>query len=290
MRQWWLAATVLAQVSAGMPCSAQADGDQSAASFIVTFATSFGSDDRAGTTGSLTMRVRGSLARIDMPQGLMGNAKGLYCLFDAARGRMTIVVPGRRLFAVVDSGKPDGAAARLLERTPRFSDVTGHRDSLGAGETILGFASRKYRMGMGVTMQTMPVAAQTEAMMQVRTETETEMNVSDEISALAPGFAAFGTAVSAGVAGNAAWFANDTAVRRVSALLIPARGFPILQTTTTRLSLLGATSTSVVSMRMTSFEREPVRLEDLRVPDGYTATDLTSLSRLRVDAAGQPPE
>lgn len=284
---------VLTQGALVMPCPAQADRDAAAAQYTATLATSVRTSNGPGAArdGVMTIRVQGDRARVDYAFATPGLPAGSYILFDAGRMGTTLVVPAQKAFIVLDSSTAGGMLQQANEMLkPRSSAVTWHRDSLGAGETLLGFASRKFRMGMGMTMD----VSSGDFAMSVRTETEVEMHVSEAIAALAPGFGALGRAP--GGRNTAGSFTNgigallhgDSVVLRAIASMAPPRGFPLVQVSTQRTIMRGDTTTTTTAMRLTSFERTAVPSDVFSVPAGFTPTDMMSLARKEFEA--RPPE
>lgn len=288
MRRWMIVTAALAHGAMVMPCAAQAAPDAAAAQYTAMLATSMRtSKGPAGATdGVMTIRVQGDRARVDYAFGTPGLPSGTYVLFDVGRMGTTLVVPAQKAFIVIDSSLAGGMLQQANEMLkPRYSAVTGHRDSLGAGETILGFASHKFRMGMGMTMY---VGADDFAV-SIRSESEVEMHVSETIGALAPGFGGLGRVSGGGSTadnfanGLGGLFGGDSVVRRAAASMAPPRGFPVVQISTQRTIMRGDTTTTTTSMRLTSFERTSVSPDVFSVPVGFTQTDMMSLARKELE-------
>ncbi|HYW49923.1 MAG TPA: hypothetical protein VE861_04910 [Gemmatimonadaceae bacterium] len=236
----------------------------------------------------MTLRVRGEQARIDYAVDTPGMPAGTYFLFNAGLNTTTLVFPAQKSFMVLDSSTASGTVAQANEMLkPRFSAVASRRDSLGAGDTILGFPSRKFRVGMGMTMD---VGAETMSM-SVRTETQVEMHVSEAIAALAPGFRILGRTSRSSTSGFASGlsdlFRGDTAVHRAMTAMTPPSGFITVQASTQRVIIRGDTTTTTTTMRLTSLERGDVPAGELVVPDGFTKTDMASVARQQMQP--RPP-
>lgn len=282
-RRFMLVATV-SQCLVVTPCMAQADVVGAPESYVATFAMSGRASNGTTLGGAMTMRVRGPRARIEYPAGYPGMPDGSYSLFDAVEGKTTLVIPSQRAFVVFDSNAIKGIAAKFTDAMqPRFSGVSGARDSLGGGETILGFTSRRYRMRMGMTMHPLMAEGTNDSLMAVRTEIETETHVTDAIGPLAQGFGALSRGPVAG-SGQAMMFGGDTAVARVQALMMPPPGFPIVQITKTRAVGMGMANTMEHSMRLSTLERVSVRAEDVLIPEGFTPISMMDMVQANVES------
>ncbi|MES3035732.1 MAG: hypothetical protein V4813_17140 [Gemmatimonadota bacterium] len=283
----WLTPIFTVLVVAAPTSAAQRSSGTRPGSFIATVTMNEHSSDGTASakSGVVTIRVHGGRARVDYPSNFTTAFPGSYYLFSAEQRYATLVVPAERAFVVLTPASDSSMTRLLAESPPAFSDVSGFRDSLGSGETILGFTSRKVRMGIGLSMTTAPL--QWVESMTMRSEIETETHASDEIDALAPGFAAVWRDADAEV-GNAI-FRGDSAVLRAVAMIAPPRGFPLLRIRTHR-SIMGDDTTVVTqTMRLQTLERADVRLDDMTVPAGFTATSGSGLRRLRQEReAGAP--
>ena len=283
MGRAWLVAAACVQFLASAPGAAQAVQDKPPASYIVTFSSvTHGRDIPSQSSDAVTtIRVRAGLARIDYPADqIVWMLPGAYYLYDARRDRGTYVLPTQKAFVVLDSVAIHKSVATAMGGMhPRFTAVIAFRDSLGAGETIEGFTSQKFRIGMGFGMQ----PDRNEVSIDARIETETESHVSVAITALDPGFSAFVRSVNAenGGGSGAAMFGSDTAMQRAIAMTKPARGFPIVHNSVIRTITMDDTSTVTTSIRMTSFKRAFVKPDDLVVPKDYRAIDMAGLARMQ---------
>ena len=263
--------------------TAQVTLDAQPASYILTFTTTSRLDGRPHVTrdGVLTMRVLDGRARIDFPpDGGVGMMPGAYFVYDARRARGTFVLPAQRAFVVFDSvGMVDSIPEGENADQARFPRVTAFDDSLGAGETIEGFTSLKFRTGTGGS----PLIDGPGASRAVRIELLHETHVSEAIAALDPAFSALLRSLYPWPkhSNRAAPFAGDTAMQRAHASTRRQPGFPILTRDSVHIVTDGDTSTATNTIRLASFTRAPVNPDDLRVPMGFVALDMTGLTRMQ---------
>ena len=263
--------------------TAQVTLDAQPASYILTFTTTSRLDGRPHVTrdGVLTMRVLDGRARIDFPpDGGVGMMPGAYFVYDARRARGTFVLPAQRAFVVFDSvGMVDSIPEGENADQARFPRVTAFDDSLGAGETIEGFTSLKFRTGTGGS----PLIDGPGASRAVRIELLHETHVSEAIAALDPAFSALLRSMYpwSKHSNRAAPFADDTAIQRAHASTRRQPGFPILTRDSVHIVTDGDTSTATNTIRLASFTRAPVNPDDLRVPMGFVALDMTGLTRMQ---------
>lgn len=257
--------------------------------YRVTFTTINRNSKQPGNsvTQNIVMQVANGLARIDYSgAGVANLPAGAYTVYDAATSRMTMVLPTERQFVPMDStgvGPTLGQARSMLNMV--FTDVTATKDTLGVGELVLGYATRKFRVTMGFTAQINIEGTK----FSLRTETESETQLSSEVSLLDPGFRMYGLSAQKTM-GTDALFNGDTAMLRTAAIAaIPDAGFPMTQTTTTRIISAADTSTIESTMRVTAFTKTAIDRTTFEVPIGFTATDIGAMARKRVAEQPEPP-
>lgn len=228
----------------------------------------------------MTVRVRGGRARVDYaePDGV---SLVYYALYDAASDRAAFVLPSERKYVPFDSG----TMGKTFRDVPmHFSDVTAFRDSLGTGETLLDFPTRRFRIGMAyaVSMGSDSSLSLVGGALSVKTEMENVLQVSDVVLALAPGFRVLGGVLSAPYA--SAMFSADSAMIRASSLTRPPRGVPLDTRSVMRTIHDGDTTTVATTTRLTSLVRGGVRAEDLLLPVSYSVAGFLELGRAQLEA------
>jgi hypothetical protein len=239
----------------------------------------------ASGESAVVLRVLDGVARMDYPgAGMPGLPVGAYMLYDASTLRMTMVLPAEKQFVPMDSAGMGGTirdAQQMMNMT--FANVTASRDSLGAGETLFGFATRKFVVRIAYTMN----MAMGDMAISMRTETEAETHLSEAVAALDPGFRMSGQSM-AKTMGVQAFYNGDTAmVRAVAAASVPAIGFPLMHVQRSRMIQSTDTTTLEIIWRMTGFGKADVPAAELVIPQGFTATDISAMARARMSQ--EPP-
>ena len=226
-----------------------------------------------------TVRVLDGKARIDFAQGATpGMANGGWMLVESDGARMSIVDPSTKQVTVMDSLSGLGGMGGMLQMTVR--DTSSRIEDLGAGETILGFSTHKYRMTIGYTM----AMAMMGAAMPMRTEQVTVAHLSDDLDLLATGFDAFEKSFGATMGGM---MGNEAA--KVIKVLNDRRpkGFPLMQEMTSR-SIRGPdTTTTRTNFRVSELTRGGVSAADFTVPAEYERNDVGASLRGARDGASE---
>ncbi len=221
------------------------------------------------TATTTTMRVLDGKARIDFARGAApGLAEGGWMLVEPDGGRMSIVDPAAKRVMVMDSlGNLAGMGGMggMMQMTVR--DTSSRVEDLGAGETILGFATRKYRITTAYTMEMSMMGRA----IPMRTEQVTVAHVSDEATLREAGFSAleksFGSTMG-GMAGNEA----ASVIRMLTASR--PKGFALMQDLESRIIRNGDTTKTRSSYRVTELARGGVEPVDFVVPADYARTDV----------------
>ena len=149
--------TIVTTLSVGLAAHLGAQG------FSYDVATS-GTDPRSGSTQVMATshgRWTQGRTRIDVVTspargGMMG--AGSYIIAVAATGITTVVDPDKHQFYEMDSRELGAQAAQMQSAIGGVAkmeivDVQVHMDDLGAGETIEGYATLKYRLTQSYTMR-----------------------------------------------------------------------------------------------------------------------------------------
>lgn len=210
---------------------------------------------------STTVQVLRGRARVDNgPVAQPGIPNGAYWLLDADSGTATLVSTDNRSAIVQRAASPaQSASGPPLEA----ADTTWHMEDLGAGDTILGIPTRKYRVHFAYRLQS-PGAVNPPMW---RTEVQLVLHVSGQVAALDPVLARLPELMSGGITagvGATSLPAVDTLVRR------RPPGFALRQEREA-MSIVGRDTTrSRTNWQVTGLRRGGVRAEDLQVPAGYT--------------------
>lgn len=221
----------------------------------------------------------GGNSRMDMsqsmaPGGLMG--VGTYVIVKSGARTEWIVDPAKKSYMEVnidsmakfsaDAQKALGGIAKI-----EMTDVTADVEALGAGETIEGYATIKYRVTSGYTSK-VSVMGRTTA---TTTTSTGEMWIAPQLAGL------YNPAAPASQgAGN-----SEYARKLTAAYAKIGKGVPIKSVTTTQSTGSRARSTTS-TMELVNIKRERVDPSVFEIPPGYTKTDLTQVMGGAVDGMG----
>ena len=233
---------------------------------------------RSDTT---TVRVLGGTARIDFSRGASpGMTEGGWMLVEANGARMSIVDPNSKKVVVMDSLGGLGAMAGMAGMMQMsVKDTSSRVEDLGAGETVLGYSTHKYRVSVGYTME-MTVMGRA---MPMRTEQVTVVHMSDDTNLLASGFEVFEKAFRSSMGG----LTGNEAAAAIKALNSNRpKGFPLLQEMDSRIIRGGDTTTTRNNYRVVALARG-VESTELVIPADYAQTNMGSSMR---DAMGKANE
>ena len=227
-----------------------------------------------------TVRVLDGKARIDFAQGAApGLQNGGWMLVESDGARIAIVDPSAKQVTVMDSLTTLGGMAGLggmVQMAVR--DTSSRIEDLGAGETILGFSTHKYRMTIGYTME-MSMMGRAVPM---RTEQVTVAHMSDDVGLLDTGFELFEKSFRSSMGG----LTGSEAASTITALNASRpKGFPLLQEMTSRIIRGGDTTSTRSSFTVTELTRGGVDAADFTVPAGYARNDVGASARGALDEA-----
>jgi hypothetical protein len=233
---------------------------------------------------SATVRIRGGKARVDFASE-MGRVmrKGSYMLVDAASRQVMIVLPEEKRIITMDSAGGSLTKAMRGVMTMAVTDTSSRVEDLGAGETVLGFTTRKYRVTRAYTMRMTMMGRSTD----IRHESVATIHMSRDIDALDPAFDAFARSFTTAMGTGAG---EGDAMTTIGALNkgLP-KGFAVLQEEESRSTSAGSTTVTRTTWRVTDFGRGGVDAGDLAAPEGYAKGDMMSMQRRGGNAMSRPP-
>jgi hypothetical protein len=205
----------------------------------------------------------GSRGRVDIVDGGLDPlfAKGDYLLVDSAT--ITVVHPARQEYIVVGVDGSD-AAQRLAAMgvSMTLSDEKVKLDTLGAGDTISGVPTRRYRMTVAFNM------AMDAGMMQQRLGTE---NVTDYWVGTVPGLPSNPLLRSNAFGGSAMAGAFKTLSARVDSAAAKMGPSLALRTSATTRVILGPgrVMETQQSSQVTDLKRAGIDQSSLMIPAGF---------------------
>jgi hypothetical protein len=247
-----------------------------------------GADGTARTEMMGTVKLQGGKARLDfnqLPQSPTSGApsaiqEGGFMLLDAGTKRFIMVNPKTREAIQMDG---DLSAAMAGPMMPKFdvSDVTSRTEDLGAGETILGFATRKYRISNAYTLS-VSMMGQTQRM---RNEQVTEVQSSDEIAAFDPAFAMFQETFQNSFGGIMKDVVDK--LKAANPTGFAPRGFVLAQTSRNLVVANGDTTVTNSTLRVTQFQPGAVVASEFAVPADVKVVDLKQMMAESMKRAGR---
>ena len=236
---------------------------------LLTSGTGLG---RGGAGETLTfMAAHGQFAdgksRLDIteslsPGGPMG--PGTYMIMNTTKGTMTMVDPAKRQYVEMNPGEMAKSAAGLQQAMggmmkQELSGVRVNLEELGAGETIEGYATLKYRLSQDYTMKTSMMGRTTE-MVQHST---TDLWVAPKLDGIMNPMAR--PAASAATGPMAALTAEVT---KAYAKMRP--GVMLKSITTSETTTSGRSNKSTMTMTLSNVKRTSISPSVFEVPSGYT--------------------
>ncbi len=217
---------------------------------------------------SMTMRIKVAQGRIrleldspDMPQ----QTGGMYMLM-RDDGRITAVVASQGMAVTMDPSMITGQMMGTFA-PPTISDVSVSVDDLGAGEPILTYATRKYRVHMTYKMKSATGQSSMDSMM--------EMSVSSDIPGLADGLQKFTESF-----GNAFGGLAGGSTRELSAALMSKmpKGYTlkaVIKSVETPAS--GPVRNSTSTIDVTGIAKASMEASEFEVPAGIQVMDLAQM-------------
>lgn len=237
---------------------------------------------------STTVRVRDGKARVEFSAAMApGMTAGTYALMDAGSATMTLVMPAKKEAMTMSPGGMASSMqgmAGMMKMT--VTDTSSKMEDLGDGERVLGFATRKFRVTTGYTMNVSMMGTTTS----MRTENTSVVQVSEAVGALDAGFTTFGASFARNFGAEAAMAGTGFEQLKALSSLQP-KGFPLVMEQETRMIRAGDTTQTKTSWRMTELARGGVQPSDLTLPEGYTVTDLAAMMKTGMEGArrAMPP-
>ena len=278
----------LVAVAAVAPASSAAQGAASPTGWRLVWTTTTRAEGGPapapprGTTATMAVQLAGGRARVDeagaRSAAPMGPPPGGYMLLDA-RGPAVLVDPGEKRALVLDSDQggmvPPGMTAEV-------DSVRVDATPLGAGETLLGRPTSKWRIVQSYTMR-MRMGAQARTF---RSTTETVAEVSPELEKSDPAFAVFGARFGRGLQQDAPLAGLAPLAAATKAKWPPGVVLRMTQRATT---VAGADTMRLVTEgRVTSLTRVAVPPASLQVPAGYETLQASRLMQQRRPPAPAP--
>ena len=248
--------------------------------------TMTGVDPRSGSTMTRTTmaahgQFAGGMSRLDVtesmspPGGMMGS--GTYMITKPAKGTTTIVDPAKREYMVLNPAELAKTAAGLqqamggLSKT-EVSDITVNMEALGAGESIEGYSTLKYRLTQGFTMTVSVMGMKRGS----TSHTTTEFWIAPQLDgAMNP--TARPVAASAPTGPMA-----ELTTRLAQAYSTVRRGVVLKAISTVESSGNGKSRTNTMTMTLTNVKRAAISPSVFEVPSDYTkaASPLDALAPL----------
>jgi hypothetical protein len=235
-----------------------------------------------GTTSTMAVQLAGGRARVDEAGGRaaspMAPPPGGYMLLDA-RGPAVLVDPAAKKALVldVDAGgmAPPGMAAEV-------DSVRVVATPLGAGETLLGRPTRKWRIVQSYVLR-MRMGGQARVF---RSRTESEVEVSTELASADAGFGAFTARFGRGLQQEAP-LPGLAPLAAATTAKWPA-GVPLRLVQRSMTVAGGDTLRVTTEGRMTTLARATVPPASLGVPAGYETLEASRLMQQRRPASPAP--
>ncbi|HEX9692992.1 MAG TPA: DUF4412 domain-containing protein [Gemmatimonadales bacterium] len=254
---------------AAAPAPARIDG------YVVTQRITSGSEPAV----TLKIKVAQGKVRVEMsggPQG--GMPEGMFMLLNPD-GKVTAVMPTQGMAMMMDAGQLSGGMGDVMRMMgmaePSVSDVSVNVTDLGAGEAILGYPTRKYRVSQQYTMTT-----------SMRGQSRTEKH--DDVSELwmttsMPGFTE-GLEKFAESFGNAFGGAGQGASKELAAAMagkIP-RGYPLKTIVTSNTTVGdGPARPTTTTLEVLDVTKTSIDAAEFEVPAGIQVIDPAAMMRGR---------
>ncbi len=281
-------------IAVGAACSAGAPGaDKSADAGAAKSATSQASSSRDGYRFTITtttrvessapgasslpaqvmeseVRVLGGKMRMDYltDVGPMMK-KGTYAVMDSEGAALTQINMADSTGVLIDGKGVKEIVGRQSDTKMDISAVSSRTEALGPGETILGFATKKYRVTNNYTltlaMMGRPIVTQNQV--------TTILHVNEEIDVIRPVFQQMTERFAAS-------FGSGDAMRKLTELNrnMP-KGFALRQEQETRMVSAGIVATTHIDVAVTKFARGGVRAEDFVIPPSIRMIDMATVMR-----------
>jgi len=208
--------------------------------------------------------------------------KGMYLLHDARTGATTVVDTAARSTWIMNAMESLAAMPGGGEIT--IADTSSQLEDLGPGETVLGFATRKYRFTMRYEMR----MAMMGTSMSIRMASIATLQMNQEVGANDPAFDALRDRMMQ----SSAPAAGSRAAAQLTALAksMP-NGFAMIADQEMRMDMSGSENVIRQTLRVTEFARGGVKASDMQVPAGYTTVDMNAMMKRALEAveAEVPP-
>jgi hypothetical protein len=232
-------------------------------------------DPRSGTTTTRTfMNAHGQFAhgvsRLDVteslsPGGMMGT--GTYMITNTGKGTTTMVDPAKRTYLELNPAELAKSMAGLqqavggMART-EVSDVSVNVEELGAGESMEGYATLKYRITESYTMSMSIMGMSTRS----TTHSTTDLWIAPKLDGIMnPTARPAPTAATGPMA--------ELTEQLTKAYAKVRTGLMLKRVATIESERKGKTNTSTMTMIVSNVKRAPISPSVFEVPAGYTKTE-----------------
>ncbi|HEY0528525.1 MAG TPA: hypothetical protein VGD02_06825 [Gemmatimonadaceae bacterium] len=262
---------------------AQASGQQLAEDFRVV-TTMAGANDTAYITGHAV----GDATRLRIEVNTTGvgsqvsplNANGPVSMIVSDSGKtITYLDSQRSTYLRVRPADMIQNMQQMGGMTMQFSETTANVDSLGAGPTLLGHPTSRYRVNTGMTMN-MSAMGQSQSM---KFSSSTEYLFARDVNGALNPFASLSGGDMVNMFGSANKDFADK-MRAVQAKL--PKGTPLRATSTATMSAQGDTRTTSTVAEVTSLKWVPADKNAFEIPATYKETQLPSMGAM---GGGAPP-
>jgi hypothetical protein len=234
--------------------------------------TATGMDPRGGGASAMTMMAGhgqfvNGISRLDFTQsmargGMMG--AGTYMISNTAKGTTTSVDPAKKEYMVIDLADLAKTSAALQQSMggmmkTEITNVKVGLEDLGAGESMEGYSTVKYRLTESYTMRMSIMGHTTET----SDESSTDLWIAPQLDAIMnPGARPSGTAD----AGMMAPLTNEIA--KVYAKV--RKGVVLKSVRTSQTVSNGKTRPTTMTMIISNVKHAPISPSVFEVPAGYT--------------------
>lgn len=270
-RSLWSRATLVATIAiaAGAAAFAPVAPPRAVEGYVVTQRiTTNGSKD----TGTVRLKLLPGRVRIEM-EGVQAEIPAGVFMLMRDDGRLSVVMPSERRVMVMDiAALTSGAEAMGGMGSMEFKDVSADVEDLGAGETILGYATRKYRITQKYTIA-VSIMGQS---MSTTNSTAAEVWMAADVPGVSEGMNRFTESVGGALSGGA-----GPAKPLVDALKGKAPKGTALKSvaTTTVLKPGEEPETTVTTSVVTSITKTDINAAEFETPAGYEVMDLAELMK-----------
>ena len=228
---------------------------------------------------TISLRILDGILRMDISADVNTSVRqGMYTLQDSRTGAMNFVdTTARQVMSMNAMAIPIEA-----QGGPEFviTDTASQVEDLGPGETVFGFATRKYRVSLRYEERYLGSSAT------IRTSSVATIHLSQEVAALDSAFGMFPDDMMPIFGRNTA--GNPEAQLPALMKSIP-KGFAMISDWEQRVNVSENEIISRQIRRVTDFARGGVLAADMRVPARYTTVDMNAMLQQSLNAAERNP-